>query len=322
MTGLLFVLLPLGSLTWGEDSRTTRNSIVEKKRDTSVSGQLLSDNQSQSQSQQSQSQSQSEQSQAQQSQVQAQTESEKTNDAIIKAQSTTSNGSILHNLAQQEIELYSGTRIDVLVDMPFGINKAFADGKDCAFVNIETITPYGPFFTDEPFTIEKPDAFNIGGPTDSGNGSIRWCVTSKEPIKGTVVVKLRRFPQTQTRFDLDFTPDFDVEDRTDTNQFFFARPVTFIARIKPWMQHGLKEAKLIFVSSNCSEAGRTACQSPAVNFQTDLICSASGVCSATVPAVLTTSDLNATGNFGYTFRFTDTNNNVFQKTGKGTLSSP
>lgn len=203
--------------------------------------------------------------------------------------------------------------------------SAFPDGKDCAFMTLEAFRGDGTFLTNEPLLFEKSDSVKIIGPETTDMGSTRWCATSTSPTMQQITVKLKNYPVTQQTINLNFQPNFQITDLTDTNQFLFTRPINFQASISPSMARGLKTAKLTFVYSqgcNCT-SGNTACQSVnTVTFEQDMTCSAAGFCNASVPLTQTTVYNNPTGLFYYTYTFTDQLNETFQTTQSGTLGAP
>jgi hypothetical protein len=224
------------------------------------------------------------------------------------------------SLAAQTI--LGGTNIQVTIDQPYnGQSNGFANGQNCVTATVEFIRSGGIFLIDEPIVVEKPDEISINGnTTTTGTGSSRWCMTSNTPITAQIIVKLANFPQSQTTFNVTFIPNFSINNMTDTTAFIFGRPITFIAQIAPWMQRGLKEAKLVYVSDTSDMVFNTGL--PPLTFETGLTCTTSGICSATVPENLTAMTVNTTGSFVYTFKFVDQTGNVFQQSSNGTLQLP
>lgn len=222
-------------------------------------------------------------------------------------------------ISNQINTILSGTNIDITVDAPYnGQSNGFANGTSCVTATVEFIRSDGFFLTDEPIVVEKPDEISISGNTENtGSGSLRWCVTANTPITAQIIVKLKNFPQTQASFNVNFTADFNINNRTDTTAFIFNRPITFTAQIQPWTQRGLKEAKLVYTSATTDMAFNTGL--PPLVYETGMTCSTSGICTATVPECVTLRSINASGAFVYTFKFIDQTGNIWQQSYNGTL---
>ncbi len=246
------------------------------------------------------------------------------NSGIVKAETVDQDKININNLANDVRNTYGGTRLNFTQDQTYAQgNKAFPDGNDCIYVTGEVVAPQGVFLTNEPLVVEKPEPVAISGATDSGTGSFSWCVTSVEPILATIRVKLAHFPQTQTSFVADFTPDYEINNTTDSNAFIFGRSILFSAQIMPWMAKGVTQAKVLVNACQCDAFGFTSncCDQPITQEQV-MSCSSGGLCSATVPAFLPCSyTLSGQQNnhFNYIFLFKTSNGEFFQQSYDGYL---
>lgn len=215
-----------------------------------------------------------------------------------------------------------GAKLDINVENPFGQGtpRAFSDGKDQIFVDVEALDGSGGFLRNEPLVVEKPNAIKILGPQNTDSGSFKWALTSTEPIKAKVTIKLANRPVVKKSFTVNFSPNFSISNQTDKGMFVMDKPVTFTAKVDPSMVRGLGKSYLIYsYRRRFNKWG--AWFSRRQQTKIPLLCSSDGYCRATVPSDDTKYSRNKSGEFQYTFLFIDKAGRQFSKTYSGKLNT-
>lgn len=230
---------------------------------------------------------------------------------------------VIFTINKSKFSADSSPGITLTVGVDHNNQRAFPDGSDCVSANIEVIQKNGTYLTKEPIKIIKPGYANVkntDGSTfaNSGEGQSDLCITATKSALVNITFQIAKYPTIKRTINVDFRVNRNISDMTERQLFIRKTPITFKAKIDPVTAVGIKDAQLKYsYKRRYNSWGFWFSRQQTVSIK--LNCDSEGTCFATLTGDHTYADKNTSGDFNYTFSFTDKNGSIFSRSFRGKL---